>query len=154
MKKNRFLANIAWHHLCQEARKHIFVHTICFGPNNVWPKQWKPGNTIKNVVSAEIAQNQKWHLLFEKGFFDMGERVGFTNCVFEKLCSSEDAIFIVLSAKHSSCNKKTVCWKEQKIYENSGLFLNMAKRCFLFVCFSGFNVIVVCFCVQVKLQKC
>ena len=37
-----------------------FVHTICFGPKNIFgPKQCKPGNTIKIVVSAEIAQNQK-----------------------------------------------------------------------------------------------
>ena len=55
---------------------------------------------------------------FEKGvFFDMGEKLGFTNCVFEKLCSSENTIFIVFSAKHSSCNKKAVCWEKQKIYE-------------------------------------
>ena len=43
---------------------------------------------------------------FKMVFFDMGEKVGFTNCVIEKLCSSENTIFIVLSAKHSSCNKK------------------------------------------------
>ena len=30
----------------------------------------------------------------------MGEKVGFTNCVFEKLCFSENTIFIVFSAKH------------------------------------------------------
>ena len=27
----------------------------------------------------------------------MGEKVGFTNCVFEKLCSSENTIFIAFS---------------------------------------------------------
>ena len=42
--------------------------------------------------------------------------MGSTNCVFEKLCSSENPIFIVLSAKHSSCNKKRYVEK-QKIYE-------------------------------------
>ena len=36
--------------------------------------------------------------------------------------------------------------------KNSGLFLNMAKRCFLFVFFM-FNVIVV-FCVSGKMPKC
>ena len=57
--------------------------------------------------SAEIIQIQKWHLSVEKGvFFDMGEKVGFTNCVFEKLCSSESTIFIVFSEIHSSCNKE------------------------------------------------
>ena len=64
--KNGFLAKIAWHYLCQEGRKtRIFVHTICFGQNVfLGPKQCKPGNTIKIVVSMEIAQNQKWHLSF------------------------------------------------------------------------------------------
>ena len=28
----------------------------------------------------------------------MGEKVGFTNCVFEKLCFTETTIFIVFSA--------------------------------------------------------
>ena len=44
-------------------------------------------------------------------FFDMGEKVGFTNCVFEKLFFffSENSIFIVFSEKHSICNTNTVC---------------------------------------------
>ena len=42
-------------------------------------------------------------------FFDMGEKVGFTNCVFEKLCFPENTIFIVFSAKHSFSKTKTVC---------------------------------------------
>ena len=41
--------------LCQEGRKRIFVHTICFGQNLFGPKQSKPGKTIKMVVSAEAA---------------------------------------------------------------------------------------------------
>ena len=40
-------------------KTHIFVHTICFGQNFFGPKQCKPRNTIKTVVSAEIARNQK-----------------------------------------------------------------------------------------------
>ena len=42
-------------------------------------------------------------------FFGMGEKVVFTNCVFEKLCSSENTNFIVRSAKPSSCSKKDAC---------------------------------------------
>ena len=123
--KNGFLAKIAWHYLCQE-------------------------KTIKRAVSAEIAQNQNWHL-FREFFFDMGEEVGFANCVFEKLCSSQNTIFVVFSAKHSSCNKKAVRWKKQKILKNSGLFLNMAKRCFFFfrcLCYCG--LLILCL---VKLHK-
>ena len=38
-------------------------------------------------------------------FFGLGEKVVFTNCVFEKLCFPENIICVVFSAKHSSCNK-------------------------------------------------
>ena len=41
------------------------------------PKQCKPGKTIKIVVSAEIAQKQKWHLFLEKGVFWHGWKSGF-----------------------------------------------------------------------------
>ena len=41
--------------------------------------------------------------------------------------------------------KQNCTLKKQKSYENSGLFLNMAKWCFLGLFFSAFHVIVVCF---------
>ena len=118
-KKNGFLAKIGWHYLCQEGRKnaHFRAHYLFWPKTSFGSKQCKPGKTIKIVVSAEIAQKQKWHLFWEKVFFDMGEKVGFTNCVFEKLCFSENTIFIVFSAKHSFSKTKNVCWKKQKIYE-------------------------------------
>ena len=54
----------------------------------------------------------------QKVFFDMVEKVGFTNCVFENLCFfSENTIFIAFSAKHSFSKTKDVCWRKQKIYE-------------------------------------
>ena len=41
-------------------KKRVFVHTICFGQLFFLDqKQCKPGKTLKIVVSAEIAQNQK-----------------------------------------------------------------------------------------------
>ena len=54
---------------------------------------------------------------FGKAVFDMGEKVGFTNCVFEKVCFSENTIFIVFSAKHSFSKNKNCMMKKQKIYE-------------------------------------
>ena len=69
------------------------------------------------MVSAEIAQNQKWHLFFEKGVFWHVWKVGFANSVFEKLCFTESTILIVFSAKHSFSKAKMACWKKQKIYE-------------------------------------
>ena len=79
-------------------------------------------------------------------FFGMGEKVGFTNCVFEKkLCSSDNTIFVVFSANTAVAIKELYVEKTEN-YENSGSFLNMAKRCFV-VCFSlgGGYVFVVCF---------
>ena len=68
--KRGFLAQIAWHDLRQEGRKtmRIFVHTICFGPKIICfgTKTVKTRKTIKIVVSAEIAQNPKWHFFFLK----------------------------------------------------------------------------------------
>ena len=105
------------------------------------PKQCKAGNTIKIGVSAEIAKKQEWHLFLEKGvFFDMVEKVGFTNCVFEQLCFPENTILIVFSAKHSFSKTKTVCWKNRKFMKNSGLFLNMANGVFLGFVFWGFSI--------------
>ena len=74
----------------------------------------------------------------------MGEKVGFANCVFGKLSLAANIRFIVFSAKHSSCSKNGVYRKKQKIMKNSGLFLNMAKRCFLFRCFVACLVCVFC----------
>ena len=65
--------------------------------------------TRKNYKNSGFSGNcpkPKMTFCWKNGVFDMGEKVGFTNCVFEKLCSSEYTIFVVFSAKHSSCNKK------------------------------------------------
>ena len=127
-------------------KKRAFSCTLPVLTKNFFgPKQCKPGKTIKIAVSAEIAQNQKWHLFWKKVFFDMGEKVGFTNCVFEKLCFPENTIFIVFSAKHSFSKTKTVCWKNRKFMKNSGLFLNMANGVFWVWFFWGSNIKKVCF---------
>ena len=81
--------------------------------------------------------------------------MGFTNCVFEKLCLSENTIFLVFSAKHSSCNKNSCMLKKtENFMKNSGLFLSMAKRCFLFAFFPGFNVTCGLFLYLATLQEC
>ena len=56
-------------HFCAH---YLFWPKILFGP-----KQCKPGKTIKIVVSADIAQKQKWHLFLEKGVFWHGWKSGF-----------------------------------------------------------------------------
>ena len=71
--------------MCQEGEKtRIFVHTICFGQNFFGPNSVNQEKLYKIVVSQEIAQNQNDTFSLNKMFFDMGEKVGFTNCVLEK----------------------------------------------------------------------
>ena len=86
-QKNGSFAKIAWHDLCQEGRKTHFRAHYLFWPKNVFgPKQCKPGKTIKIVVSAEIAQNQKWHLFWEKGVFLTWVKKWVLLIVFLKSC--------------------------------------------------------------------
>ena len=56
----------------------------------------------------------------------MGEKVGFTVFFF-----SENTIFIVFSANTAFQKQKLYVDKNRKFMKNSGLFLNMAKWCFL-----------------------
>ena len=70
----------------REKKRAFCVHTICFGQKMFGPKQCKPGNTIKIVVSAENAKTKIDTFFGKRCFFDMGEKVGFTNCVLEKVC--------------------------------------------------------------------
>ena len=65
----------------------------------------------------------------------MVEKVGFTNCVFEKLCFPENTIFTVFSANAILQKQKLYVEKNRKFMKNCGLFLNMAEWCFLGVCF-------------------
>ena len=93
------------------------MHTICFGQIFFGPKQCKAGSTIKIGVSAEIAKKSKNDTFFwKKGVFDMVEKVGFSNCVFEKLCFPENTIFIVFSA-NTAFQKQKLYVEKQKICE-------------------------------------
>ena len=83
----------------------------------------------------------------------MGEKVGFTNCVFEKLSFSENTIFIVFSENTAVAIQTLYVNKKQKIDEKWWVVLNMAKGCF-FVCFFFQALISLCFLCQVKLQEC
>ena len=71
----------------------------------------------------------------------MVEKVGFTNCVFEKLCFPENTIFIVFSAKHSFSKTETVCWKKtENLWKIVGCFWTWQNGVFLGFVFWGFNI--------------
>ena len=149
--KHGFLAKIAWHDLCQEGRKTHFRAHYLFWPRTFFgPKQWKPGKTIKIVVSAASAE-QMTPLFVWKRFFLTWVKSGFYSLCFWKAVLFRKHYFIVFSTKHSNCKKKLYVEKNRTFMKNRGLFLNMAKRCFCLF-FFRFNVIVVF--VSGKVAKC
>ena len=77
---------------------------------------------------------------WKRCFFDMVEKVGFTNCVFGKLCFPENTICIVFQQNTAFQKQKLYVEKNRKFVKNSGLLLNMAKWCFLGLFFWGFNI--------------
>ena len=64
-------------------------------------------------------------------FFDMGEKVGFTNCVFEKLCFAEKNYFYSVFRNTAFQKQNMYVEHNRKSMKKSGLLLNMAKWCFL-----------------------
>ena len=74
----------------------------------------------------------------------MGAKVGFTNCVFEKLCFAENTIFIVFSEKHSFSETKYACWTKQKIYEKLWVVFEHGKM--VFWGFLFFEVLMLLWC--------
>ena len=56
-------------------------------------------------------------------------KVGFTDCVFEKLCFAENTI-IVFSENTAFQKQNMYVEQNRKFMKNSGLFLNMAKMVF------------------------
>ena len=94
-----------------------------FWPNFFWTKAVKTRKNYKNSgFNGNCPKPKMTHVFLKKVFCDMGEKVGFTNCVFEKLCSSENTIFIVLSANTAVPIKSCILEKSRKFMRNSGLF--------------------------------
>ena len=124
--KKRIFAKIDWHYLCQEGTKnvHFRAHYLFWPKIFFGPKQCKAGITIKIGVSAEIAKKSKNDTFFgKKVFFDMVEKVGFTTCVFEKLCLSENTTFIVFFSKTQLVKDKNCMLKKtENLWKIVGCF--------------------------------
>ena len=67
-------------------------------------------------------------------FWERASKGGFTICETQKLCSAENAVFIVLSAKHNFAEIKECKLKNLNLPKLGGC-LPTCKREFLFVCF-------------------
>ena len=125
-------------------KKRAFSCTLSvLAKNSFWPKTVQTRKHYKNSGSSGNCPKPKMTPLFWEGVFLHGWRSGFY-CVFEKVFFF--SLFVVFSVKHSSCNTNFVCW-ERKCKKNSGLFLKMARRVFMFffqalmwVCFLSVEV--------------
>ena len=92
-------------------------------------------------------------LVLKVPFWERASKGGFTICDTQELCSADNTIFIVFSAKHSFAEIKECKLKNKhKFTKNWGLFANMQKGVFLFVLFVlGFSPL--CFCSVLLFQR-
>ena len=153
-----FFAKIAWHYLCQEGRKnaHFRAHYLLFAQKSFWTKfhqNSETRKTIKIVVSAEIAQTKNDTFL-EEGVFLTWVKKWVLLIVFLKSYVLLKTLFYCVFRKHSSCNKKAVCWKNRKYMKIVGCFCTWQNGVFWFVPFEVFMVLWFLFVCLVKLQKC
>ena len=79
MKKMDFSKNCLTQCVSGREKKRAFSCTLSVLAKQLFWDQnsQKPGKPIKIAVSVEIAQNQKWHLFFEKGVLWHGLKSGF-----------------------------------------------------------------------------
>ena len=77
----------------------------------------------------------------------MGEKVGFTNCVFEKLCFFfwKHYFYSAFSKTQLFKSKNGMLKQKQKLWKIVGCFWTWQNGAFGVCFFWGFNVIVVCF---------
>ena len=93
--KNGFFKNCLTLFVSGREKNTHFRARYLFGKKNFWPKTVQTRKHYKNCGFSGNCPKPKMTLFLEKGVvFDMGEKVGFTDCVFEKLCFSENTIFI------------------------------------------------------------
>ena len=108
-----------------------------------WPKFFLDQNSVnqENYKNSGFSRNcpepRMTPFSLKRCFFDMGEKVGFTNCVFERLCFFFffwKHYFIVFSAKHSFSKAKIACWKKtENLWKIVGCFWTWQNGVFGFV---------------------
>ena len=157
-QKNGFVAKIAWHDLCQEGKKRAFSCTLsvlaktCSGPKTVQTRK----DNKSSGFNGKCPKPKMTPFFQKRFFFDMGEKVSLTNCVFEKLCFSANTILIVFSEKHSNCNIKLYVLEKEKLWNTVGCFENGQKVflvCFFCFCFRALMLLWFVSCVSGKVAR-
>ena len=121
----------------RETKKRIFVATICFGQNFFFgPKQCKAEKNYKNRGFSGYCPKAKMTPFLGKRCLLTWWKKWVLLTVFLKSCVSwKHYFYSVFSKTQFYKNKNCMLKKNRKFMKNSGLFLNMAKWCFLGVCF-------------------
>ena len=155
-----FFRKMGKHYLCSEGKKaRIFVATICFWTMVLFLCPFKVTKHYRNRGFSRYRRKPKMALLVVKVPFGKGPRKGFTICDTPKLCSAENTLFIVFSAKHSFADMNECNTTRKQNITKIGVCLPKCKKviffgqCFCF--FGGFDFSFLCFCASVckKAQK-
>ena len=94
-------------------KKRAFLCTLSVLAKIFGPKTVQSRKHYKNRGFSGNCKKSKNDTFLGKGvFFDMVEKVGFTNCVFWKAVFSWKHLFIVFSAKHSFRKNKNCMFKK------------------------------------------
>ena len=154
-----FFRKVGKHYLCSEGQEkvRIFVATICFGKMVLFWCPFKVTKHYKNRGFSRHGGKPKMALLVAKVPFWVFPRKGaFTICDTQKLCSAENTIFIVFSAKHSFVDMKECNLKKSKNLPKIGVVCQNAKGFFwgmFFFAFWWFCFFVACVFVLVFCKK-
>ena len=121
----------------REKTAHFRAHCLFWPQCFFGPKQCKPGKAIKIVVSAETAQNQKWHLFFEKGVFLTWVKKWVLLTVFLKSCGFRKHHFYSVFSKAQLFKSKNCMLKKRNLWKIVGCFWTWQNGVF-WVCFLKF----------------
>ena len=114
-----FLRKIGKHYLCSEGQKSAhFRCNYLFWENGPFLVPIQSHQTLKNRGFSRHGGKPQMALLVASAILGFPSKRGFTICDTQKLCSAENTIFIVFSAKHSFVDMKECSLKKkQKFYQ-------------------------------------
>ena len=144
--KNGFFAKIAWHYLCQEGKKSArFRAHYLFLAKILLDQDSKNQENYKNSGFSGNCPKPKWHLcLKKKAFLTWVKKWVLLAVFFWK------HYFYSGFSKTQQLQQRSYMLKNRPFMKNSGLFLNMARRCFCLFFFQALMLLWFGFCVSGK----
>ena len=132
---------IGKHYLCSEGKKRAFLLTqSVFGKSYFFVSIQNHQTLQKQGLRQAQGKIQNGTLDSKVPFWEGASKGGFTICDTQKLCSAENTIFIVFSAKYSFAETEECMLTKNRILPKWGLFANMPKGVFLFFFLGGGGV--------------